>query len=250
VPAADDSGNRASREAGVGNRYILLVRGPSPVFPRGCLWAIPLWYAVIAALVYFSGRLPTWYAPIALGALAVAALTVLAVLGTMRNNAFAADENGITLGLRGGAMRRLGRRRRQHRHLPWTEIQQVSISPRRYGARLEVALSPAAGIEHFRKALPGRVAATVLLLILPLTYVFRAPGLLAPRDDPPRYRFSLCDVAAGDLTDALAALAAPADVAITLTSRWRRGAAAPPAPPALPGRAQPAAALSSAEMLP
>jgi hypothetical protein len=217
----------------VGNRYIALVRGPSPLFPRGSLWTIPVWYAVIAALVFFRGRLPSWYVPIAMGALLAAALTLLAVLTAMRSNAFAVDDGGITLGLRGGAQRRLGRRRRQNRHLPWAQMQELTITPRLYGARLDIALSPAGHAAHHRSALPLRIAAAALLLILPLTYMFRAPGLLFPGADPPRYRIPLSEADADEVAAALTALAAPAGVAVI-----RAGGRRPPAS----GRIQPATA--------
>ena len=85
------------------NRDTALVRGSSAIFPAGYLWLIPLWYGVIAALVVVKGKPPSWYGPYALGALLLAALILLVVLSTVRNNAFLADDSGIWLGLRGGA---------------------------------------------------------------------------------------------------------------------------------------------------
>jgi hypothetical protein len=53
-----------------------------------------------------KGKLPSWYAPYALGATLLAACAFVEVLSTVRNNAFLADEDGLWLGLRGGARRR------------------------------------------------------------------------------------------------------------------------------------------------
>lgn len=216
----------------MGNRYIALVRGPSSVFPRGSLWVIPVWYAVIAGQVYSAARLPSWYLPVALGGMLAVAVTLLIVLGTMRNNAFAADEGGITLGLRGGGQRRLGRRRRKQRHLDWNQIEQLRVTRRYYGARIEMTLSPAAQVADGPVALLGRLAGAVLLLILPVTYVFRAPGLAFAGSSSLRYRIQLCDVDGAELTSLLSMLAAPAGAAVTLTRRWRTGR---------PARIQPAA---------
>lgn len=227
------------------NRCTALVRGPSPVFPRGWIAVITLWCAVIGAGVDHFGHLPAWYGRVALGGLLVAALTLIVVLATMRNNAFAADEDGISLGLRGGARRRVGRFRRRTRQLPWAEIQQISIAPRLYGARLEIVLSPAAHIVH-RPGTPRRIVVGLATLILPLCYLLRAPGLLAPRFDPPRYRIPLCEVGADPLRSALTALAAPAGVPVNVAPRWRR----PAAPAGLRRVAAAPAALSSADLQP
>ena len=119
------------------NRYAALVRGPSAIFPRGYLWLIPLWFAAIAVLAYVKGKLPLWYAVCALPAATLAVLTLVAVLATLRSNAFVVDESGILLGLRGAARRRIGPRRRTNRHLAWDEVRQLRIANRPYGARLD-----------------------------------------------------------------------------------------------------------------
>ena len=63
----------------------------------------------------------------------------------MRSNAFVADDSGVWLGLRGGARRRFSRRRRENAYLPWTDVWQVRIATRFYGARLDIVL-PAGSI--------------------------------------------------------------------------------------------------------
>ena len=122
------------------NRYPALVRGPSAVFPRGYLWLIPLWALVLLGLAYDKGQLPSWYEVCCIGPALLAVLIVFAVLATLRNNAFVADESGILLGLRGAAQRRIGRRRRQ-KHLAWYEVSQLKIAYRPYGARLDIFMA-------------------------------------------------------------------------------------------------------------
>ena len=217
----------------MGKRFTALVRGPSPVLPRGFVWIIPVWYAVIAALIYHFGRLPRWYLLVALAGLGLALVIHLTVLVTLRSNAFVADSGGITLGLRAGARRR-GRRRRQNADLPWTKIEQVSVAGRHYGARLDIVLGPSAPLR--RTSAARRAAATAVTVLLPVCCLVRAPGLLAPRRSGPDYRVRLCDVDPERLRSALTALADPAGVQVTLAGRWRprgRGRVTPvPAAPA------------------
>jgi hypothetical protein len=203
----------------VPDRCAALVKGPSVLFPRGFLWLIPAWYAAIALLLDLKGKTPVWYGEPAQGGLLLAALTLLCVLATMRNNAFVADGTGIWLGLRAGATRRLGRRRRALRHLPWAQVEQVQIRRRSYGARLDVILGDAAPIVGWTGAV-GKIATAGLLLIFPLSYVGRTPGLLSARSSPPGYRIPLYDVTPAELRLALAQLA-PAGVRIAEMSRWR-----------------------------
>jgi hypothetical protein len=204
-------------EAAVQNRYAALVRGPSAIFPRGYLWLIPVWYAALGALLEYKGKPPSWYAPMALGALFLAALTLTAVLSTVRNNAFLADENGIWLGLRGGARRRFSRRRRENRYLPWSQIQALRIARRHYGARLEILVpaEPAPGRFHF----VWRFLTAVLTLIIPAAYLFRSPGLLRPRSRGARYRIPLYEVTPEQLSLGLEPLAPPT-LSIAVLPRW------------------------------
>jgi hypothetical protein len=201
----------------VENRCAALVRGSSAIFPRGYLWLIPVWYAGLAAAMEVRAKPPSWYGACALAALALAAITLIAVLSTLRSNAFLADDTGIWLGLRAGARRRFGRRRRDYRYLPWPEIQELRIASRRYGARLDVFLRAA---KVSRRSIVGEVIAAGLTVLIPPAYLFRCPGLLRPRSDHRRYRIPLYDVTAGELRLALAPLAPPT-MAIGVRLRWR-----------------------------
>jgi hypothetical protein len=212
----------------VENRHTALVRGSSAIFPRGFLWLIPIWYVAIAAAIKFKDRAPLWYEPmrwyepIALGALLLAALTLMVVLSTIRNNAFLADDSGIWLGLRGGARRRFGPRRRQNRQLPWAEVQRLRIVFRRYGARIDVFLPPAPVTSRGRAI--WRVTATSLAVgltvVIPLAYLFRSPAILRPRRNPHRYRIPLYDVSPEELRLALVPFVPP-NLPIAVQPRWR-----------------------------
>ena len=199
------------------NRYAALVRGPSAIFPRGYLWLIPVWYAALAAVVEFKGNPPSWYGPIAVGALLAGAFTLLTVLSTVRNNAFLADEEGIWLGLRGGARRRLGRRRRDCRQLPWPQLGQLKIVRRHYGARLDITLQPQFAPRQGHVV--WRAVAAVVTLLIPAAYLFRSPGLLRPRSHSLRYRIPLYDVTPEQLRLALEPLAPPT-LSVVLQPRW------------------------------
>jgi hypothetical protein len=212
----------------VQSRYAALVRGSATIFPRGFLWLVPVWYLAIAALIVASGKIPSWYTPAVLGGLLVAALSLLAVLATMRNNAFVADDQAIWLGLRAGAARRLGRRRKQVRRVAWPEIELLQIDQRHYGVQVDILLGPAAPTAR-RSSLPGQVAIFALLMIIPIACLGCSPALLSPRRSPPLYRVRLYDVAPGELRTALTALA-PRTVPIRVMHRVRVPIPRPAAP--------------------
>lgn len=218
------------------DRYTALVRGAGPVFPRGFGWLIPLWYLAIAALVVLSHQTPRWYTPAVLLGLLLAAASLATVLATMRNNAFAADDQGIWLGLRGAATRR-GRRGRRIRQVPWDQVDQVQIRPRSYGAQVDILLRPAAHAGHRPKAL-AEITRTVLLLALPAACIGCAPGLLSPCWSVPLYRVRLYDTPARELRQALTARA-PGAVTVTVMVRTWAGSyrPLPQRPPLIePGR--------------
>ena len=204
------------------NRYAALVRGPSAVFPRGYLWLIPLWYLILVAVAYEKGQLPSWYQVSCIGPVFLALLIVMGVLATLRSNAFVADESGILLGLRGAAQRRIGRRRRQ-KHLDWSDVSQLRIAYRPYGARLDIVMAP--GSPTGNGHIVWRIVAAVLTVLLPPACMFRSPSLLRPRSDPVRYRVPLHDVRPEQLQLALSSLTSPS-VAIHVRPRWRARALA------------------------
>jgi hypothetical protein len=201
----------------VEHRYAALVRGSSAVFPRGYIWLIPLWYAAIAFLADAKGKPPSWYALCALAATALAVLTLIVVLATLRSNAFQADSDGILLGLRGAARRRFGPRRRRNTYLEWPEIQQIRIAYRPYGSRVDVILP--AGANSGRGRIVWQVVAIILTVLIPPACLLRQPGLLRPRSDPLRYRIPIYDVTPEQLQLALVPFAPP-NLPIGIRPRW------------------------------
>jgi len=145
------------------------------------------------------------------------AFTLLTVLSTVRSNAFLAEEDGIWLGLRGGARRRFGRRRRDCRYLPWPELQQLKIARRHYGVRLDVMLRPGCAPDQGR--IVWRTVAALLTLLIPAAYLFRSPGLLRPGSHALRYRIPLYDVTPEQLRLGLEPLVPPT-LSIVVLPRW------------------------------
>jgi hypothetical protein len=200
-----------------------LVRGPASRYPRGFVWLIPAWFAIISyAAVRLgtdassTGQMPLWLGLTEVGGLVLAACTLGGVLATVRHRAFRADSYGIWLGIR------TTRRRPKLRqvHLAWPEIAQLRMVPRRYGVLLEITLSPAARIVHR----PGPVKQVLLFtgaLLLPFVFGRGTPALTTPRLDPPRYQIKICDLTAAELKQALAAVQPDALPVRVLT---RRGA--------------------------
>ncbi len=209
------------------DRYTGMVRGASAVFPRGFAWLIPVWYVAVAVALVLSRRAPDWYALGALLGLLLAAASLAIVLATMRSSAFAADRQGIWLGLRGGPAQRSGRRRRV-RQLPWDQIDQVQIRSRIYGTQVDILLRPAAHL-RYRPRLLTEIIRTIVLLVIPLACVGFVPGLLSPRRSMPLYRIRLQDTEPRELRQALAARA-PGTADITVVLRSRLGIYRPVAP--------------------
>lgn len=183
-----------------------LVRGPGSRYPRGFIWHIPVWFAILGAAVVAagaraSGKMPLWLGIYEIGGLALAACTMFAVMVTMRRHAFRANSHGIWLGIT------TTRKRPKLRqiYLAWPDIDQVRLVPRRYGALVEITLGPAARIVH-RPGLGKQSLMWLGSLILPLGFGRGRPALTVPRLDPPRYRVKVCGHSATDMKIALASV--------------------------------------------
>jgi hypothetical protein len=216
--------------------FTALVRGPSSTLPRGYLWLIPIWLAAIVGGLWYGwiryvGPLAWWYCGLALVGLGFSALSLIAVLVTVRHLAFRADSNGIRLG------RRTSRKRPKQRqaYLWWTDVLQLNILPRHYGLLLEITLGPTAQLVRHR----GPVRQALLMcgmLIIPVGLGRGKPRLTEPRSRAPHYRVRICDVTPQELGLALAPLAPPKVQIMVLTRRRRQQLAR-----RLPAAAQPAA---------
>jgi hypothetical protein len=189
--------------------YTFLVRGPASRLPRGYVWLIPVWFAVLGALVvvtsrYLGGAMPLWLGYTEIGSMVLAGLVLIGVLLTVRRHAFRANRTGVWLGIS------TSRKRPKLRqvHIPWADIAQVRIVSKRYGVLLEISLGPAARI--VTRPRPGRQALLLLgMLIMPFGFGRGRPALTAARSDPPRYLIKVCDVTPAELRQVLGGLKPP-----------------------------------------
>lgn len=180
-----------------------LVRGPASRYPRGYVWLVPAWFmvlggAVAVIAVRLDGHLPLWLGASEIGGLLIAASTAVCVLLTARRVAFRADDSGILLGTR--TIRKRVKRRRVY--LPWSDVAQVSLVPRRYSVVADIVLAPAA---LWLPAPTRRRQAALLLaaLLMPFGIGRGRPALTMPRQRPPGYRIRICEMTAGQLRLAL-----------------------------------------------
>jgi hypothetical protein len=191
------------RERAVDDIVTCLVRGPASRYPRGYLWLFPLWFLILSAAVALvgiglDGHLPLWLGASEIGGLLVAMWTAVIVLLTARRIAFRADGSGILLGTR--TMRKRLKRRRVY--LPWSDVAQITLVPRRYSVLADIVLGPAA---RWVPA-PTRSQQAALLfgaLFMPFGVGRGTPALTMPRHRPPGYRVRICEMPAGQLRLAL-----------------------------------------------
>src|SRR5271166_5173559 len=146
------------------------VVGPSTIFPRGFLWLAVIWDAAVVAVLALSPWPPMWFRASAAAGLLGALLIFLTVLGTVSVHAFAADQNGVRIGLPPSTRRR-GRRRREVKYLPWQHIERIRIASRPLGVQLEVVLGENASLSArgMRRG-PLDRAWRWLLLFIPFWY--------------------------------------------------------------------------------
>lgn len=183
-----------------------LVRGPSSRYPRGFVWLIPAWLAILAGTVAIvsyrlSGQLPWWFGASELCALVIAALTLWGVLRTVRRHAFRADRSGIWLGVHSTRKRP----KLRQVHYAWTDISHLRMVPRSYGLLLEITVRPTPHV--VRRPSAGRQALTLLFsAIMPFGIGRGRPAMTAARDYPPRYLIKICDTSPMQLRLALSSL--------------------------------------------
>ena len=202
-----------TRGATLDETVTCLVRGPASRYPAGYVWLYLAWFVILAAAVLLvaeraSGRLPLWLGASEIGGLLLAACTAVAVLLTARRVAFRADGDGVLLGSRTV--------RKRQAYLPWTDVAEVRLVPRRYGVLADIVLNPAAelGPRPTRSRQALRLLAT---LVMPPVAGRGRPALTLPRTWPPRYRVRICETTAGELRLALHQVT-PETVAVRLVN--------------------------------
>ncbi len=198
--------------------YTFLVRGPASRLPRGYLWLIPVWFAVLGGLValgigYLTSPVPVWLVGWEISCMLIAALVLIGVLLTVRHHAFRVNKTGIWLGI--STARKRPRLRQVH--IPWADISQVRMAPQRYGLLLEIALSPAARIVT-RPSFGKQALLMLAMLVMPFGLGRGRPALTAARCDPPRYLIRLCDVQPAQLRHVLAGVK-PSDVPVRIATK-------------------------------
>jgi hypothetical protein len=206
----------------VADGFTCLVRGPASRYPRGYLGLIPLWFALLGAVVVLISRrlggLPLWFGAAELGGLLLAGLTLLCVLATVRRHAFRADPDGIWLGVR----TRHRRPRLRQVHVVWAEVAQIRMVRRRYGVLLEISLGPAARIVH-RYGVVSQAGLLLGAFFMPIGFGRGRPALTTARADPPRYLVKICDTTPGELRASLQSLAPPVVPVRVLSSKRTSG---------------------------
>lgn len=185
---------------------VCLVRGPGSKYPRGFIWLIPLWFAILSGAAVLvgtdassTGEMPLWLGVTEIGGLLIAACTAIGVLATVRHRAFRADQHGIWLGIRA----KRNRPKLRQVQLSWPDVAQLVLVPRRYGVLAEITLSEAARIVH--RPSPGKQVLLWLgALAMPFAFGRGTPALTMPSAAPPRYRVKICDRTTAELKLALA----------------------------------------------
>jgi hypothetical protein len=182
-----------------------LVRGPGSKYPRGFLWLIPAWFAILGGVAVLvgtdastTGQMPMWLGVTELGGLLIAACTAFCVLATVRHRAFRADSRGVWLGVR--TTRKQPKLRQVH--LYWADVAELQLYPRRYGVLLQITLVPAARMAD--RISPGKQMLFWLgALAMPFAFGRGRPALTTPTASPPRYSVKICDRTATELKLAL-----------------------------------------------
>jgi hypothetical protein len=184
IAAVDDS-----------RRYSGLVRTSAATFPRGGVWLFFFWYAVLLVLVLVTEHPRAWFAGV------VAALFVFAPVYLVRTFSkggaprFTADETGIRFGGRPGSSA-------GWREVPWPDVRELRITPARFGARLDVLVSPASPIAY--RSSQRQVADLALMA----AGIRRSPpAVTVPRRNPARYVIPLVRVTPDELHAVLQRLA-------------------------------------------
>ncbi len=185
-----------------------LVRGPASRYPRGFIWLIPAWFAILSGAAVLvgtkassTGQMPLWLGVTEVGGLLLTACTLVSVLATMRHRAFRANSHGIWLGIRTTR----SRPKLRQVHLAWPDVEQLRMVPRRYGVLLEITLGSAARISY-RPSAARQVLRWLGALAMPFVFGRGTPALTMPSMDPPRYQIKICDRTAAELKLALTAV--------------------------------------------
>jgi hypothetical protein len=178
-----------------GEVYSGYVRSSALAFPRGGVWLFFVWNAgIFLVLILLTGHYPAWVDVLVAIALLVAAATPVWFLSKGGPRGFTADEAGIRFGRAADSSRQSA--------LAWGEIQQLRITPIRFGARLDVLVGPAVPLAYRSGS---RQLADLALMFVGIRR--SPPAVTVPRRDPARYEIPLILVTPDELRAALTDIA-------------------------------------------
>jgi hypothetical protein len=191
----------------VDGAYRARVKGTYATLPPGYPWVFIPWWAIVMVLVEIQIGFPSAAGVLFLAAGISSSIANIYILANAKPRAFAADTEGIQLGVRRAES---WQDRRKRTVIPWDQVLQIRISPSGAGSTAEILLAASAPLPRSR-VLPLPV--TFALAIVPTTVFLGRPAMLIPLTDPPRYRVPLYQVKTADLVSALRSVA-PASVPI------------------------------------
>lgn len=181
------------------------VKGTSAVLPRGYPWVLGGWYAIMGVILASVTGFPSPSSAALVAVLLVGGLYLMNLLRNAKHNAFAADADGIRLGVRQVTPKRAQRLCTQ---IPWSQIQEIRVFPAAEGSTVDIVLAASAPVPR-SPAMPAPV--TIALAALPFSYLLQRPALLHPLTSPSRYRVPLFRTSATEIAASLRSLA-PASV--------------------------------------
>lgn len=190
--------------------YRAVVKGTYGVLPRGFPWIFLVWYAVMAVIYGLEIGLTSPAGGAVVAVFVVAAAGVTYWTSQRKHQAFAADAQGIWLGVRRA---KPAEDRRKRTQIPWSSMLEIRVSPIQAGSAVDIVLSGLAA----RPAPAMRAIGPLMLVVFPPYFYWQRPAILEPLADPVRYHAPLFGAGPSEVAAALRALA-PASVPVTETS--------------------------------
>jgi hypothetical protein len=176
-------------------RYSGSVQTSAVAFPRGGVWLFFAWYAVMLVLILLTEHPRAWFAGVAAVLFLFAPAYLVRTFSKSGAPRFTADATGIRFGGRAAAST-------GWREVPWPDVQELRIAPTRFGARLDVLVTPASQIAYRDGQ---RQLADLALMAVGIRR--SPPAVTVPRRNPVRYVIPLVRVTAAELRTVLGEIA-------------------------------------------
>jgi hypothetical protein len=175
--------------------YSGYVQTSAVAFPRGGVWLFFAWYSVLLALILLTEHPKAWFAGVAAVLFLFAPAYLVRTFSKSGAPRFTADTTGIRFG--GRPANSSG-----WREVPWSGVQELRITPTRFGARLDVLVTPAGQIAYRNGQ---RQLADLALMAVGIRR--SPPAVTVPRRDPARYVIPLVRVTPEELRAVLGEIA-------------------------------------------